>query len=196
MKNHKKQYLYGNQKVHIRMKEFKKYIQSKNKEELKLELEDLFSNFEMVREHYSTKFKTNSGVVDKEIKLNLKTITGYKKKIKTALFPDENFEGGFNIDKIENILSKLKRRSNLNYYLEIGCFATEESTKLSNLYGGDYGEEYYVFFAELYEKICLEVIKSNLINEYIELLRRLKDEAFEGYDYKYVLGEIFNEQFK
>jgi hypothetical protein len=181
------------------MKEFRKYIKSKSKEELKLELEELFSSFETVREHYHLKIRSlelNSNTPEIFSVIDPKEITKYKKKIILALHPDENWEGGFDTEKVHGILSKLKSKSNSKYYIEIGLHAIEESTKLAKLYGGDYGGKYYIYFAELYENITQEIIKNCSENEYFEWLKMLSEEAFDGFGYKDDLEDTFNDNFK
>lgn len=195
----KKQYWCGNQKVLIKMKAFRKYIQSKNEEELKLELEELFSSFEIVRKHYHLKvssLEVNLNTPEIFFAINQKEITKYKKKIISALHPNKNWEGGFDTEKVHEILSKLKSKSNSKYYIEIGLYSIEESSKLANLYGGDYGDEYYIYFAQLYANITHEIIKNCSEKEYFEWLKMLSEEAFEGFGYKDDLKDIFNDNFK
>ena len=70
-------------------------------------------------------------------------------------------------------------------------YALEECTNLANIYGGDFGEEFYNYFVGLYEIIVGQVWRKGLDIEYQKRLEIIMEESFEGYSYKDELREIY-----
>ena len=170
------------------MDNFIEYIHSKSKGELVEELKELYSSFEAVRTHYSLK--------SKDKKFDPKIIKKYETKISEALNLDGNWQGGFNIDKVDNILSRLNSKSNHKYYIELGIYSINECTELANAYGGDYGDEFYLYFIELYQNVNALIWEEGLENEYQMRLRILMEESFEGYGYQDELRDVYYNYFQ
>jgi len=172
------------------MDKFIEHIKSKSKEELEQELKELYSSFETIRVHYNFKFNENKTKINKS-----KNLEKYKTKINQALNFNHSWQGGLDIEKVDKILSRLNSESNIKFYFELGLHALEECTNLANIYGGDFGEEFYNYFVELYENIVSQTWKKGLDSEYQIRIKTIMEESFEGYDYKGDLREIYNDHF-
>ena len=66
------------------MKDFLKYINAQDKEQLKRELQELYSSFELVRNYYHIKLK-QSGIDE-----NL--LSKYKDQFTKAIYPNEHIK--------------------------------------------------------------------------------------------------------
>lgn len=168
------------------MRKFLNYIESKSKEELEEELKELFSRFVKIREHYN--FKLDESKTEKVKAPNLKR---YKTKIHQVLNPDSTWQGGFDIEEVDKILSRLNNKAKIKYYFELGFYSLEECTGLANAYGGDFGEEFYNYFAELYEDLVRQVWDEGFESEYQSRIKGIMEESFEGYDYQDDLRDIY-----
>lgn len=172
------------------MREFLDYIRSKSKNELEEELEELFSKFATIRKHYDLKL----GIAKTE-EIKLPNLKRYKTKIHQALNPDSNWQGGFDIEEVGKILFRLKNKAKIKYYLELGLYSLEECTGLANAYGGDYGEEFYKYFVELYHDLVKLLWAKGLELEYQIRITEIMEHAFRGYDYQDDLRDIYNKYY-
>lgn len=172
------------------MREFLDYIRSKSKNELEEELEELFSKFSTIRKHYD--FKLGISKTEKIKSPNLKR---YKTKIYQALNPDSNWQGGFDIEEVGKILLRLKNKGKIKSYLELGLYSLEECTGLANAYGGDYGEEFYNYFVELYKDMVKLMWAEGLELEYQIRVTDIMEQSFKGYDYQDDLRDIYNKYY-
>ena len=165
-----------------------KLIQSKSKEELIKELLELYSSFENVRIHYQAKSNKRS--------FNPKSIKRYKNKINVALDFDDRWQEGLDFKAVDQILSIFNSNSNFEIYVELGLYALDFSSELANAYGGDYGEEFYIYFTSLYEDIVGQVCKQGLDEKYKDQLKTSMRESFEGYGFRDSLEEIYFNYFR
>lgn len=81
------------------MKDFLKHINSQDIGQLKQELKELYSNYELVRDYYQIKLK--QGKIDGELLLK------YKKQITNALYFDDFGQGGLDVDKVDKLIKRL-----------------------------------------------------------------------------------------
>ena len=170
------------------MKELKKYLQLKTKQELEEELMKIYSDFELVKDHYDIKLGGE--------KIDSKIIEKYQLRIHQALNPDSEWQGGFDIEKVEKILGRLNKKSNKKYYFEIAIYSIDECTKLANCYGGSYGEEFYLYFSGVFGELIQEIEKEGLKKEYRNRLKIVVNESFDGYSFQDDLKEIFENTYK
>ena len=167
------------------MKEFSKYIDAQDKAQLKLELKELYASFELVRDYYQ--IKLNQGAI------NEKLLTKYNRQVTKALYFDEYMEGGLDVNQVDGIVKRLNSEATLKYYIEVGLHAVEECTCIANDYGGDFGDDFYLYFEELYEKIVDLIVKKKLVADYIIRLKEIADAAFDGYGHYDQLQDTFKE---
>ena len=165
------------------MKDFSKYINAQDKEQLKQELKELYASFELVRDYYQIKLK--KGVIDEKL------LTKYNRQVTDALYFDEYGQGGLDVDKVDGIVKRLNSDSTLKYYIEVGLHAIEACTSIANDYGGDFGDNFFIYFEELYEDILVLIVKKNLVSEYRVRLKEIADAAFDGYGHYDQLQEEY-----
>lgn len=170
------------------MKEFLKHINAQNIEQLKKELQELYSSFELVRNYYHIKLK-QSGIDE-----NL--LSKYKDQVTKAIYPDKYMQGGLDFEKVDSIVKQLNSDSTLKYYIEVGLHAIEECTSIANEYGGDFGDDFYIYFEELYDKVLDQIVKKSLVDEYKIRLKEIADVAFEGYGHYDELQNTYDEYIK
>ncbi|MEM7375199.1 MAG: hypothetical protein AAF587_41780 [Bacteroidota bacterium] len=169
------------------MKSFEQYLNKLTLDDLRTELQQLFRDIPAVEEYYELKLSGNQ--VNKTIKKK------YETQINDALYPDSQFHGGFDLDKVEEILNRMKQSHKIRYYIEIGKYAVKQATELANAYGGDYGEDFYIYFEELFEEIIEKAIEMNWGEEYRLEFKKLADGAFEGYGHYDQLQDVFDKMF-
>lgn len=169
------------------MESFNKFLDSLNHEALKKELGKLYMEIPAVKDYYEIKLSGN--------KSNQKILKKYQKKIDVALYPDDEFKGGFDLDKVDETLQKLKQTSHLRYYIETGIYAITQLSELANIYGGDFGEDFVIYFEELFEEVVGLSIKFGYGEEYKSSFKILTEMAFEGYGFNDQLNDIFWENY-
>lgn len=170
------------------MKDFSKYIDAQNQEQLRRELKELYSSFELVRDYYQIKLR--KGAIDEKL------LTKYNKQVTNALYFDDFGQRGLDVDKVDKVVEKLNSDSTLKYYIEVGLHSIEECTCIANDYGGDFGDDFYIYFEELYEKIVELIVKKNLVAEYKIRLKDIADTAFDGWGYYDQLQDTYGEYLK
>ncbi len=170
------------------MKDFSKYINTQNKEQLKQELKELYASFELVRDYYQIKLR--KGTIDEKL------LTKYKRQVTNALYSDDFGQGGFDVDKVDKITERLNSDSTFKYYIEVSLHAIEECTSIANDYGGDFGDDFYIYFEELYEAVLEVIVKKNLVDKYKIRLKEMADNACEGYGHYDQLQDTYNEHIK
>jgi hypothetical protein len=167
------------------MDKFIIYLKYKTKDELNLELKELYSSFENVRVHYDLKINQRKTTIKK------KNLSTYKTKIQEALYPDDEWCCGFDIDEVDRILLLFNSESNIREYFELGLYALEEWNDLVDSYGGAFGDEFYDYFIALYHNIAAQVSKKGLKSTYQARFKKIMEESFEGYDYQDNLMDLY-----
>ncbi len=168
------------------MKDFLDYINSRNIEQLRNELRKLYSSYELVRNYFDIKTKKNGGV-DKNL------LKKYEGEITKAIYPNERMEGGLDIDKVDNIIKGLNSDSTVKYYIESSLFSIEECTNIANEFGGDFGEDFFIYFEALFENVIKIIINQGHESEYKVRLREIADSAFDGYGHYDQLQDTISE---
>ena len=120
----------------------------------------------------------------------------YKDRIIDALYPDSDFEGGLDIEKVEVVMKQIRRNPNYYYFIGIGLFAVEECTLVANQYGGRYGEEFYEYFEELFKEVVRLIIGKGLQDELRIQVESIVNKAFDGYGHYDQLLAIYEEGYK
>lgn len=168
------------------MLNFQNYIKNLDANQLRAELKELYSSYEVVRKYYEIKWKGNA--VDKAI------LEQYKSQITTALYPDERMNGGFDYQEVEHILEQLNSETTLLYYIEAGLFAVEECTNVANEFGGG-DEDMFIYFEELFEQLVAIIQKKDLASKYNIYLQEIARTAFDGYGHYDQLNGVVSDYF-
>ncbi|MEM6632259.1 MAG: hypothetical protein AAF694_21465 [Bacteroidota bacterium] len=162
-----------------------------DREEVYKELEYLYQEFPVVRKYYKLKFSGKE--YTDELKQEL--VTRYQNKIDAAIFPNELFEGGLELDKVDRLLTSFKKKRQFQYFLEIGIYSIQQANVMAEMYGGDFGEDYYLYFEELYEELIEKASELGLSEEYKPMFHELAKSAFEGYGHYDQLNILFEEKY-
>ena len=172
---------------HYKMKkaELEELLKIKSADELNTELITLFENFKVVQDYFDLKYKsrTKTSILKK-----------YKKKIDKAIYPDWEFNDGLNIDLVEEIIEGFSNITpQLNYQIELELYALEAGNKCANNMGGDYGEDYYLYFEELFEQTLNKYKKVNASQKITKRIEAILETAFDGYGHKDTLEDLWAE---
>lgn len=169
------------------MEAFLSHIKSLDSESLKSELRELYTSFEVVRNYYQIKF-SNVGI-DKQL------FSTYQDQVTKAIYPNKHMQGGLDTEKVDSIVKQLKNPSTIRYYIEICLYAMETCTAIANEYGGDFGEDFYIYFEELFEDAIQAILKEGLESEYRIWLKEIANAACDGYGHRDQLQGTFTEYF-
>jgi len=164
--------------------EIYKRLNKKAKDELLVEIMTLYDKFGAVQEYYG--FSQSKRKKDHD-----KIIEDYKRKIINALWPDGDFQGGLDLDEVDRLLSKFSKiTDNIEYHIEFELYIIEQANKCAIDFGGDFGEEYYEYLEEQFERTLSKMIKNELFEHKKEKLKALIDNSFEGYGHRDILEEL------
>ncbi|MEO0685329.1 MAG: hypothetical protein AAFY76_09870 [Cyanobacteria bacterium J06649_11] len=167
---------------------FNEYLASLDLKTSKQELSSLYKNFEVVRDFFN--MKLSQGKIDN------RTIRKYKDRIIDALYPDSDFEGGLDIERVGAVMKQIGKNPNYYYFIKIGLFAIEECTRVANQYGGSYGEEFYEYFEDLFKEVVKVIVREGLQDELRIQVESVVNGAFEGYGHYDQLLAIYEEEYK
>ena len=168
------------------MKDFLDYIDSKNAGDLKVELKELYSSYEVVRNYFHIKMQGNKRV-DKAL------LKKYQDEIIKALYPNDRMEGGLDLEKVDSILTQLNSETTIQYYIQCCLFSIEECTEVAHTFGGDFGDDFFIYFEELFEHITQLIIHRGLESKYRERLGKIVNSAFDGYGHNDQLQDILSQ---
>jgi len=171
-------------------KDFRKRLEAYLRKESKAELvEQLLTLYDRVPEAEDFfRLKPNEATDD--------IFKKYCRQISNALFPDGNFEGGMDIDKVDHLIFTLnKLTSDIHLQVKIRIFAVQEATQLAEAYGGDYGEDFYIYFEELYEDALKKLKLSKLMGKYQQEMLKTARNAFDGYGHYDTLMETYKQYY-
>lgn len=163
--------------------ELEKILKSKSVEELKTEVITLFENFTVVQDYIKLKYKSNTKTT---------ILKKYKQKIDQAIYPDWEFNNGLNLDLVEEIIDEFSNITpKLNYLIELELHALEAGNQCANDMGGDYGEDYYLYFEELFEQTLKKCKKIRASKTIVSKIEAIIETAFEGYGHKDNLEDLW-----
>ncbi|TRX58615.1 hypothetical protein FNH22_12090 [Fulvivirga sp. M361] len=163
--------------------ELHKILDQKNKEELLEEIIALYKKFKVVREFY--------GLSNKKKKEHVEIIEGYKHKITNALWPDGNFEGGLDLEKVNRLLKQFSSVcDNTKDQIELELYSLYQANSCAICFGGDFGEEYYEYVEERFDQTLNKMIRSRSFENQKRNVQAIIKNAFEGYGHKDRLEEL------
>ncbi|MBA6316219.1 hypothetical protein [Cellulophaga baltica] len=165
--------------------ELNEILDNKSVDELNAELITLFENFKVVQDYFDLKYKsqTKPSILKK-----------YKQKIDKAIYPDWEFNDGLNLDLVEEILEGFSNITpKLNYQIELELYALEAGNKCANDMGGDYGEDYYLYFEELFEQTLNKYKQITTSKKNTTRIESILEMAFGGYGHKDTLEDLWAE---
>lgn len=163
------------------MLDFLNHIKTLDADQLRKELKELYSSYEVVRNYYAIRQKGTA--IDKAV------LEKYKTQITTALYPDKRMNGGHDYQQVEHILQQLNSDATVRYYIEAGLYAIEECTNLANEFGGG-DEDMFIYFEDLFEQIVKVVQKNGLESEYTVYCQEIARTAFDGYGHYDQLNDV------
>lgn len=163
--------------------ELEEILKLKSAEELNSELVINFENFKVVQDYFDLKYKnqTKNSILKR-----------YKQKIDKAIYPNWEFDEGLNIDLVEEITREFSNITpKLNYQIELELYALETANKCANNLGGDFGEDYYLYFEELFEQTLNKFKKIKMPQTITKKIESILKIAFEGYGHKDILEDLW-----
>lgn len=169
------------------MKAFLDHINSQKTESLKAELQALYKSFEVVRNYYQIKLSDTA--------LDEQLLSTYQDQVTKAIYPNKHMEGGLDTEKVDSIVKQLKTPSTIRYYIEVCLHAMETCTAIADEYGGDFGEDFYIYFEELFDEVIQAIVKEGLESAYRIWLQEIANAACDGYGYRDQLQETYTEYF-
>ena len=165
--------------------DLKEILKAKSADELSTELITLFENFKVVQDYFDLKYKSQT----KTINLNK-----YKQKIDRAIYPDWEFNNGLNLELVEEIIEGFSNITpKLNYQIELELYALEAGNNCAHDMGGDYGEDYYLYFEELFEQTLNKYKKIDASQVITKRIEAILETAFGGYGHKDTLEDLWAE---
>ena len=139
----------------------------------------------VVKDYFDSKYKSKG-------KLSL--LKKYKDNIDNAIYPDWEFNEGLNIDLVEEIIEGYSNITPIiDYQIELELYTLETGNKCANDMGGDFGEDYYIYFEELFEQTLNKCREINVSQEIKEKIESILESAFKGYGHKDTLEDIWAE---
>ncbi|GEM_PF-2486596 len=169
------------------MNAFLDHINTQNADQLKSELTELYSSFEVARNYYRIKF---SGT-----EVDNKLLAMYKEQVTQAIYPNKYMQGGLDTEKVDNVVQQLNSNATVRYYIEVCLHAVEECTNIANEFGGDFGEDFYIYFEELFDNVVKVILSEGLEDEYQIRLQEIANSACEGYGHYDQLQDTLSEYF-
>lgn len=169
----------------MKPEELQKLLNNKSKEELVSEILQLHEKFIDVRQYFD--FSRT-----KRKKIHSDIVENYKLQINDALWPDHSFEGGLDIEKVEEVLVTFKQVcDHPGYQIELLLHAVESASQCAYDFGGDFGEDYYEYFEEVFDETLSYMRRGELMKAFKENSQKVIKNAFEGYGHRDTLEELW-----
>lgn len=120
-----------------------------------------------------------------------KALKRYQLKVVEALHPDHEWLGGLDIEAVEEAIREHQRRyPEPEKRAELYCFAIREASRLADMYGPDFGEEFFAYFEGLFREL-LQLLKEHaLLPVYRGQLKTLVENSTDAYRYHDSLKEL------
>ncbi len=144
------------------MKEFerqrlKTFLDAKNRQELVQLVQELFERSQEVQDYFEV-------LITRDDRPFLKKA---KEDIIKALYPDERGRGGLKIKDVDRAIRNFEFISpKLDSVVQLRLFALEEASGLADEYGGDFGDDYYIFFEDMFENLLQLLFQENKLGVY------------------------------
>lgn len=99
-----------------------------------------------------------------------------------------------NLDLVEEIMEGFSNITpKLKYQIELELYALEAGNKCAIDMGGDFGEDYYLYFEELFEQTLNKYQKINASQAITKRIETILETAFDGYGHKDTLEDLWAE---
>lgn len=122
-----------------------------------------------------------------------KALKKYQLKIVEALHPDYEWQGGLDIEAVEKAIREHQHRySEPKKRVELCCFAIREASRLADMYGPDFGEEFFAYFEDLFRELMQLLKEHALLPVFRRRLEELVKTSTDAYGYRDNLEEIFS----
>ncbi len=164
-------------------KQLETHLQKQSKAELVKHLLLLYEQLPEVADFY--RLRLNQAADD--------VYERYCRQIQQALYPDDRFEGGMDINKVDHLIFTLdKLTPDVHVQVKIRIYAIQEATQLAHTYGGDYGDDFYIYFEDLYEAALKKLRQAESLDRYQHDMLQTAQNAFDGYGHYDTLMEHHN----
>jgi len=171
------------------MKEFERqrltiFLDAKNRQELTQLVQELFERSQEVRDYFEV-------LITKDDRPFLKKA---KEDIIKALYPDERGRGGLKLKDVDQAIRNFEFiSSKLDSVVQLRLFALEEASALAEEYGGDFGEDFYIFFEDLFENLLQLLFREDKLGVYEHRIKSTIANATDAYGHYDTLMDVFQE---
>jgi hypothetical protein len=114
-----------------------------------------------------------------------------------AIWIDFNDDGIFNATNEFVYHTELEGFSNItpkiDCQIELELYTLEAGNKCANDLGGDFGEDYFIYFEELFEQTLNKYRKIKVSQKITEKIETILETAFDGYGHKDTLEDLWAE---
>ncbi len=167
----------------ISLKNLKKYLKQRSKEELINEISDLFTKFEYVRDYYQAKLGQNDAQV----------LQKYKDIIEDEFFPTRGF-GKMRLSVARKAVSDYQKMSGSKESLaDIMIFFVEMGVRFTNEYG-DIHEAFYNSMESMYERAIKFIVSHSMQNMFEVRCRKIiEDTSGIGWGFHDALSDMYYE---
>ena len=168
----------------ITITQLKKYLKSKNNNELVDEIIELFKKFNKVQQYYSINVNPNS---EKDI------LKKYKKIIKEEFFPTRELQPKMRYSVINKTISDFQKLSkDINNLIDLKLSYVEIGVEFTNDYG-DIDDQFYRAIERTYEE-SLEIIYQNKkLNSFKDRCRKImEDSQGHGWGFSDYMRDVYN----
>jgi uncharacterized protein YktA (UPF0223 family) len=170
----------------LKITDLKKYLKTKNNEELQKEIVEIVKNFKDVKEFYNLKLNPES---EKE------TFQKYKKIVENEFFPDRGF-GKLRYAEVNKAIKDFEKCSNTPELIgELKLLYAESGVEFTNTYG-DIDERFYVNIVRAYDSALSYIAQHDLEDKFEEKAKEISDEASGiGWGFEDAMIEVFYEYY-
>ncbi|MDD4216727.1 MAG: hypothetical protein PHZ24_05265 [Bacteroidales bacterium] len=79
----------------------------------------------------------------------------------------------------------------INDQMELEIYAIEAGNKCANDMGGDFGEDYYIYFEGLFGQTINKLNRAKMSTQLLDKIDLIINKAFEGYRHKDAVGDLW-----
>lgn len=160
------------------------YLQSKNRDELVQLIKELVGHFEEVQEYFDA-------LLTKDDRPFLKKA---KEDIIKALYPNERGQGGLNIKAIDKVIRSFEFLTpKLDSVVQLRLFAVEEASSMVENYNSDFGEDFFVYFEDLFENLLQLLLREEQLGVYEHRIKNAIANTTDTYGHYDTLMDIYQE---
>jgi Family of unknown function (DUF6155) len=171
----------------MKIKDLKKYLDTRSREQLMAEIGDMFSKIDSVRDYY--RGKLNLGY-------SAEVAEKYKSIIKHEFFPARGF-GRAQLSIARKAVSDYRKVSDSKFGVaDVMLYYVEMGVQFTNTYG-DIDEAFYNSMESMYERAVKYIVQHRMQGQFEEGCRKIVADTSEmGWGFHDGLSCIYEEHFK